>query len=65
MSTGRDRVVCVPLSQAEWEAFTARHSQPVDWLRQQILSEVDAEALPKPQSVLRDPPASPFSTRRV
>ena len=57
--------MCVPLSQAEWEAFTARHSQPVDWLRQQILSEVDAEALPKPQSVLRDTPASPFSTRRV
>ncbi len=57
--------MCVPLSQAEWEAFTARHSQPVDWLRQQILSQVDAEALPKPQSVLRDTPASPFSTRRV
>ena len=65
MSKGRDRVVCVPLSQAEWEAFTARHQEPVAWLRDQILSQIDAPTLPKPQSVLRDPPPSPFSTRRV
>ncbi len=57
--------MCVPLSQAEWEAFTARHPEPVDWLREQILSQLDAEALPKPQPVLRDKPPSPFSTRRV
>lgn len=65
MSRERDRVVCVPLSQAEWEAFTARHPEPVDWLREQILSQIDAAALPKPQPVLRDSPARPFSTRRV
>ncbi len=64
MSKDRDRVVCVPLSQAEWEAFTLRHPEPVDWLREQILSELDAAALPKPQSPLLRPP-SPFSTRRV
>ncbi len=57
--------MCVPLSQAEWEAFTARHPEPVAWLRDQILSQIDAPTLPKPQSVLRDPPPSPFSTRRV
>ena len=64
MSKERDRVVCVPLSQAEWEAFTARHPEPVDWLRQQILAQIDEAALPKPQSLLPKSP-SPFSTRRV
>ncbi len=43
----------------------ARHPEPVDWLREQILSQIDAEALPKPQSLLREAPPSPFSTRRV
>jgi hypothetical protein len=64
MSRERDRVVCVPLSQAEWEAFTARHPEPVDWLRQQILAQIDEGALPKPQELLPKTP-SPFSTRRV
>ncbi len=57
--------MCVALSQAEWEAFTARHPQPVDWLREQVLSQIDAAALPKPQPVLRDRPPRPFSTHRV
>ncbi len=65
MGKGRDRVVCVPLSQAEWEAFTARRPEPVGWLREQILSQIDAATLPKPQSLLSDRPPSPFSTRRV
>jgi hypothetical protein len=40
MTTERERVLCVTLSEAEWKAFVARHPQPVDWLRQQILSQL-------------------------
>lgn len=40
MNTERDRVICVSLTEAEWRAFVARHPQPVDWLRQQILGQV-------------------------
>ena len=67
MSKGRDRVVCVPLSEAEWRAFTARHPDPVDWLREQILAQVDdARELPPPQRPIRgDGAPAAWSTRRV
>jgi hypothetical protein len=41
MSTDRDRVISITLSEAEWQAFVARQPQPVDWLRQQIRSQVE------------------------
>jgi hypothetical protein len=41
MSTERDRVISITLSEAEWQAFVARQPQPVDWLREQIRSQVD------------------------
>jgi len=64
MSKGRDRVICVPLSEAEWQAFMERHPEPVEWLRGQILSQIEsATTLPAPQSVVRPPGA--WSTRRV
>jgi len=64
MSKGRDRVICVPLSEDEWAAFVARIPEPVDWLRKQILSQLEgAHALPPPQSAVR--PARSWSTRRV
>lgn len=44
MNHERDRVICVSLSEAEWQAFVARHPQPVDWLRQQILGQLEQEA---------------------
>lgn len=40
MNHERERVICVSLSEAEWQAFVARHPQPVDWLRQQIVGQV-------------------------
>lgn len=40
MNTDRDRVISISLSEAEWQAFTARHPQPVNWLRDRILSEL-------------------------
>lgn len=40
MSTERDRVISITLSEAEWQAFVARHPQPVNWLRDRIRDEV-------------------------
>jgi hypothetical protein len=40
MSNDRDRVICVTLSEAEWQAFIARHPEPVLWLRERIREEV-------------------------
>jgi hypothetical protein len=51
MQHERVRVISVSLSEAEWQAFVARHPSPVDWLRARILDEVGR---PLPDS-LRDP----------
>ncbi len=40
MSNERDRVISVTLTEAEWQAFIARHPQPVLWLRERIRDEV-------------------------
>jgi hypothetical protein len=45
-TTERDRVISITLSEAEWQAFVARHPQPVVWIREQIKNEVR----PEPQS---------------
>jgi len=44
MSNDRDRVICITLSEAEWQAFIARQPQPVDWLKDRIRDEVKAVA---------------------
>ncbi len=44
MSTDRDRVISITLSDAEWRAFVARHPQPVDWLRDRIREETGVAA---------------------
>jgi hypothetical protein len=41
MTSERDRVISINLTEAEWQAFVARQPQPVDWLRRQIRSEVE------------------------
>jgi hypothetical protein len=52
MNAQRDRVISIPLSEAEWRAFVARHPQPVDWIRQQILEQLEGGAgLPGPQNL--------------
>jgi len=43
MSTERDRVISITLSESEWQAFVARQPQPVTWLREQIKSQVGPE----------------------
>jgi hypothetical protein len=42
MGTGRERVISITLSEAEWQAFLERHPQPVHWLRDRIRDEVRA-----------------------
>jgi hypothetical protein len=49
MSNERERVICVTLSEAEWQAFIARQPQPVQWIREQIRSQAEAPA-PQQQS---------------
>jgi hypothetical protein len=44
MSTERERVISITLSEAEWQAFIARQPQPVTWLRERIRNEVEAPA---------------------
>jgi hypothetical protein len=45
-----ERVISVSLSEAEWQAFVARHPRPVEWLRAQIRAEVEAkETMPRRQ----------------
>ena len=44
MSNERERVISVTLSEAEWQAFVARHPQPVIWLRDRIRDEVQPPA---------------------
>ena len=44
MSNERERVISITLSEAEWQAFVARHPQPVHWLRDRIRDEVRVPA---------------------
>jgi hypothetical protein len=48
-TTERDRVISITLSEAEWQAFVARHPQPVNWIRERIKDEVRPED-PRPKS---------------
>jgi hypothetical protein len=35
-----DRVIHVPLSEADWQAFVASTPQPVNWLKEQIRAAI-------------------------
>ncbi len=36
LTGGVDRVIHVPLSEADWQAFIASTPQPVNWLKERI-----------------------------
>jgi hypothetical protein len=58
MNTDRDRVISISLSESEWQAFTARHPQPVNWLRDRILTELQGgQSAERQESPVR--PAAP------
>ena len=42
MSSQRDRVISISLTEAEWQAFVACQPKPVDWLRARIVEAVAA-----------------------
>lgn len=44
MSNERERVISIALTETEWQAFIARHPQPVTWLRERIREQVDVTA---------------------
>ena len=50
MSTERDRVISITLTEDEWQAFVARQPQPVVWLRERIRDEVSAKPQPQTQT---------------
>jgi len=50
MSTERERVISITLSDAEWQAFVARHPRPVDWLRERIRDEAGQQPRQESQS---------------
>jgi hypothetical protein len=58
MSTERDRVLSIVLSEAEWQAFVARHPQPIVWLRERIRDEVQLPATPGRQAARAVTPAN-------
>jgi hypothetical protein len=64
MSTGRDRVISITLTEAEWRAFTTRHPEPVDWLREQIRRESVDGPLPVRQSHFEDGPSGDARDRQ-
>ena len=57
MSTERDRVISITLSETEWQEFIARQPQPVTWLRERIRAEVQAEPAKQPQPGQSQPAA--------
>ena len=41
MTIGRDRIISITLSDAEWQQFVSRHPQPVTWLLDRIRRELE------------------------
>ena len=57
MSTERERVISISLTEAEWQAFVARQPRPVDWLRARILAEVESVSSDENAGPAGDTPA--------
>jgi hypothetical protein len=41
-TSATDRVIHVPLSEADWKAFLASQPQPVNWLREKIQESIQS-----------------------
>jgi hypothetical protein len=46
VSDSVERVIHIPLSEAEWKAFLAATPKPVDWLRERIREAITASNTP-------------------
>jgi hypothetical protein len=47
VSDSVDRVIHIPLSEAEWQAFLASTPKPVDWLRERIREAIEKSEAPR------------------
>jgi hypothetical protein len=50
VSNSVDRVIHIPLSEAEWQAFLASTPRPVDWLRERIREAIEKSQIPSSKS---------------
>ena len=50
VSDSVDRVIHIPLSEAEWQAFLAATPKPVDWLRERIREAINKSQNPSPKN---------------
>ena len=48
VSDSVDRVIHIPLTEAEWQAFLATTPKPVDWLRERIKEAIARGAATAP-----------------
>ena len=46
LSDSVDRVIHIPLTEAEWQAFLASTPKPIDWLRERIREAIEKSAAP-------------------
>jgi hypothetical protein len=46
LSDSVDRVIHIPLTEAEWQAFLATTPKPIDWLRDRIREAIERGAPP-------------------
>jgi hypothetical protein len=52
ISNSVERVIHIPLSEAEWQAFLASTPKPVDWLRERIREAIEKSQPPHPKTQL-------------
>ena len=50
VSDSLDRVIHIPLSEAEWQAFLRTTPKPVDWLREKIREAIAKSQNPNPKT---------------
>ena len=50
VSDSVDRVIHIPLSEAEWRAFLQSIPKPVDWLRERIREAIEKSQSPNPKA---------------
>jgi len=46
LSDSVDRVIHIPLTEAEWQAFLASTPKPIDWLRERIREAIEKSTAP-------------------
>jgi len=50
VSDSLDRVIHIPLSEAEWQAFLRTVPQPVNWLRERIREAIEKSQNSNPKT---------------